>query len=84
MAQTRLRPTFAELPLNPDDPPYSARGLWGVDDEVGTLVNSDLYILNPKFRCSGLLMWSLQNLLDEDSVTLAARDIRLGHRFSLE
>lgn len=40
MSSTKSRPTLAELPLNPNDPPYSAWGLWGVDDEVGTLVNS--------------------------------------------
>ncbi|KAB8253992.1 hypothetical protein BDV32DRAFT_157365 [Aspergillus pseudonomiae] len=37
MTSTKSRPTFAELPLNPNDPPYSAWGLWGADDEVGTL-----------------------------------------------
>ncbi|RAQ52649.1 hypothetical protein AFGD_004759 [Aspergillus flavus] len=37
MSSTKSRPTLAELPLNPNDPPYSAWGLWGVDDEVGTL-----------------------------------------------
>jgi hypothetical protein len=31
------RPTFDELPLNKDDPPYSAWGLYGADDELGTL-----------------------------------------------
>ncbi|OGM45919.1 hypothetical protein ABOM_006052 [Aspergillus bombycis] len=37
MSSTRCRPTLAELPLSPSDPPYSAWGLWGADDEVGTL-----------------------------------------------
>ncbi|KAE8346410.1 hypothetical protein BDV24DRAFT_147581 [Aspergillus arachidicola] len=37
MSSMKSRPTLAELPLNPNDPPYSAWGLWGVDDEIGTL-----------------------------------------------
>lgn len=28
---------FESLPLHPNDPPYSAWGLWGNDDELGTL-----------------------------------------------
>ncbi|MCJ1388205.1 hypothetical protein MMC18_001050 [Xylographa bjoerkii] len=31
------RPSFADLPLRAGDPPYSAWGLWGLDDELGTL-----------------------------------------------
>lgn len=31
------RPAFDELPLNKDDPPYSAWGLYGPEDELGTL-----------------------------------------------
>lgn len=34
---TRAYPEFAELPLDPSHPPYSAWGLWGQDDELGTL-----------------------------------------------
>lgn len=30
-------PNFEELPLRKDDPPYSAWGLYGPDDELGTL-----------------------------------------------
>ena len=30
-------PRFSELPLRKDDPPYSAWGLYGDDDELGTL-----------------------------------------------
>ncbi|KAF2160105.1 hypothetical protein M409DRAFT_29402 [Zasmidium cellare ATCC 36951] len=30
-------PTFEQLPLRPNDPPYSAWGLWGEDDELGRL-----------------------------------------------
>lgn len=30
-------PTFDQLPLRPQDPPYSAWGLWGEDDELGRL-----------------------------------------------
>ncbi|KAI9844280.1 MAG: hypothetical protein M1837_005690 [Sclerophora amabilis] len=30
-------PKFSELPLNKDDPPHSAWGLYGKDDELGTL-----------------------------------------------
>lgn len=32
-----LRPKFDELPLNQGDPKASSWGLWGVDDELGTL-----------------------------------------------
>lgn len=31
------RPSFEALPLHPDNPPYSAWGLYGEDDELGTL-----------------------------------------------
>jgi hypothetical protein len=31
------RPSFDQLPLNGDDPPFSAWGLYGKDDELGTL-----------------------------------------------
>lgn len=31
------RPSFEELPLHPNDPPYSAWGLYGEEDELGTL-----------------------------------------------
>jgi hypothetical protein len=31
------RPAFSELPLNKGDPWLSAWGLWGKDDELGTL-----------------------------------------------
>ncbi|KAL3418176.1 hypothetical protein PVAG01_09891 [Phlyctema vagabunda] len=30
-------PSFKDLPLQKNHPPYSAWGLWGVDDEAGTL-----------------------------------------------
>ncbi|KAF2000730.1 putative cyclase [Amniculicola lignicola CBS 123094] len=30
-------PKFADLPLDPSHPPHSAWGLWGNDDELGTL-----------------------------------------------
>lgn len=30
-------PNFSELPLDPSHPPYSAWGIWGKDDELGTL-----------------------------------------------
>lgn len=34
---SRTYPKFSELPLDPDHPPHSAWGLWGNDDELGTL-----------------------------------------------
>jgi hypothetical protein len=34
---TRPFPKFSELPLDPTHPPHSAWGLWGPDDELGTL-----------------------------------------------
>jgi hypothetical protein len=33
----RTWPEFAQLPLRSGDPKYSAWGLWGEDDELGTL-----------------------------------------------
>lgn len=33
----KSRPKFSELPLAPTDPPASAWGLWGAQDELGTL-----------------------------------------------
>jgi len=40
------RPSFDSLPLHPSDPPYSAWGLYGKDDELGTLnlLSSDCVI----------------------------------------
>lgn len=34
---TRSFPKFSELPLDPTHPPHSAWGLWGLDDDLGTL-----------------------------------------------
>ncbi|KAF2741542.1 putative cyclase [Polyplosphaeria fusca] len=34
---TRTYPKFSELPLDPSHPPHSAWGLFGMDDELGTL-----------------------------------------------
>src|SRR5437868_2078215 len=31
------RPSFNNLPINEEDPPFSAWGLYGSDDELGTL-----------------------------------------------
>lgn len=31
-------PRFEDLPLRKGDPPFSSWGLWGVDDQVGTIV----------------------------------------------
>jgi hypothetical protein len=33
----RKRPAFEALPLREGDPPFSAWGLYGMDDELGTL-----------------------------------------------
>jgi hypothetical protein len=30
-------PKFSQLPLDPDHPPHSAWGLWGPNDDLGTL-----------------------------------------------
>jgi hypothetical protein len=30
-------PTFAELPIKPEYPPHSAWGVFGADDQIGTL-----------------------------------------------
>ncbi|GAB7356261.1 hypothetical protein MBLNU459_g7072t1 [Dothideomycetes sp. NU459] len=35
--KVKQRPLFAALPLREDDPPFSAWGLYGSDDELGTL-----------------------------------------------
>lgn len=37
MSLSKPHPRFTDLPLNPSDPPYSAWGLYGPDDELGTL-----------------------------------------------
>ncbi|CAO2647837.1 Nn.00g087590.m01.CDS01 [Neocucurbitaria sp. VM-36] len=34
---SRPHPKFSELPLDPSHPPHSAWGLWGMDDELGTV-----------------------------------------------
>ena len=36
-ASTIRIPSFSELPLRKDDPPHSAWGLYGEDDQLGTL-----------------------------------------------
>lgn len=36
------RPRFEDLPLSSSHPPFSAWGLWGLDDELGTLVSMSL------------------------------------------
>ena len=36
-AVRRERPAFEALPLRKGDPPFSAWGLYGLDDELGTL-----------------------------------------------
>lgn len=42
--KTSSRPSFSELPLREGDPKASAWGLWGAEDELGTLnlLNSSL------------------------------------------
>ncbi|KAH7089251.1 hypothetical protein FB567DRAFT_328739 [Paraphoma chrysanthemicola] len=35
--ESKALPAFIELPLREGDPPYSAWGLWGPDNEIGTL-----------------------------------------------
>ena len=37
MAAAHRRPSFESFPLDPSHPPYSAWGLWGPKDELGTL-----------------------------------------------
>lgn len=37
MATAHRRPSFNSLPIDPSHPPYSAWGLWGAKDELGTL-----------------------------------------------
>lgn len=37
VADSPSRPNFDELPLHPSHPKASAWGLWGKDDELGTL-----------------------------------------------
>jgi hypothetical protein len=44
VSKLAVRPRFEDLPLRKDDPPFSAWGLWGDDDEIGTLVSPHLLI----------------------------------------
>jgi hypothetical protein len=44
-------PQFKDLPLRKEDPPYSSWGLWGLDDQVGTIV-----CILPLFPHSGDVM----------------------------
>lgn len=37
VSQNVKLPTFHQLPLSPEDPPFSAWGLWGKDDQLGRL-----------------------------------------------
>lgn len=38
-SDNKTAPAFGDLPLREGDPPYSAWGLWGEDDNIGTLVH---------------------------------------------
>ena len=38
-------PSFHDLPLRPGDPQYSAWGLWGDEDQLGTLVRSSNIVM---------------------------------------
>jgi hypothetical protein len=35
---------FSELPLRPGDPPFSAWGLWGEEDNIGALVRMPIQL----------------------------------------
>ncbi len=37
-------PKYDDLPIKPEYPPHSAWGVWGEDDELGTLVSPDASI----------------------------------------
>ena len=39
--ERREFPKFEDLPLGNNDPPFSAWGLWGEDDEAGTIVREE-------------------------------------------
>lgn len=43
-----VRPSFSALPLRKGDPPYSAWGLWGKDDQLGTLVIIQKYTIGTR------------------------------------
>lgn len=60
MPTPKERPPFSSLPLRRGDPPFSAWGLYGLDDELGAL-----------------------NLLTEERVLEAAKEIKIGRRVGL-
>lgn len=64
---TPARPKFAELPLDPAHPPHSAWGLYGLDDELGTLnlLTSERTVEAAKEIRTGFrvgLNWSLEQM----------------------
>lgn len=72
-------PDFNNLPFRGGDPPYSAWGLWGEHDNIGTLVYVQL------LNHYGLLAdHRIQNWLSQEVVKNAASEIREGLRFSLK
>ena len=78
-ADHKPAPAFNDLPLREGDPPYSAWGLWGENDNIGALV----YIQSTSFIGECLLIL-YQNWLSQEVVKDAAAEIREGLRFSLK
>lgn len=75
----KTTPAFDDLPLREGDPPYSAWGLWGEDDNIGMLVRVKSFI-----TCVVPADYCQQNWLSKEVVKDAATEIREGLRFSLK
>jgi hypothetical protein len=64
---TRSFPKFSDLPLDPAHPPHSAWGVWGSDNELGTLnhLTSERTVEAAKLITTGTrvgLNWPLEQM----------------------
>jgi hypothetical protein len=80
----RRYPEFSQLPLDPSHPPYSAWGVWGMDDELGTLnhLTPERTISAAKEIKTGLrfgLNWALEQM----DYTAGFRDIMKHEIFEI-
>ncbi|KAF2834347.1 hypothetical protein M501DRAFT_1027341 [Patellaria atrata CBS 101060] len=84
-APIRPYPKFSELPLNPSDPAYSAWGLYGPKDELGTLnqLTRERTVAAAREIKSGIrigLNWGLENMdIDSFRQTLKHEIFSIGH-----
>lgn len=77
----RLRPRFEDLPLREGDPKGSAWGLWGDEDEMGTLnlITPEAVAQATQEACRGIVV-SLSLPLEEPVVPMNPRRTPCSHQ----